>query len=371
MDKENGQETEGEVNAGGSEQAGNAEISSDVNTDLVNDLNGCQIFGYGIGHFYNDLCASMWFTYLLLFLEKVVNIRSAVAGLIMLIGQKVVNIRSAVAGLIMLIGQSTDALSTALIGVVSDWTSAPLCLQKCGQRKSWHVVGTLLVTFSFPFIYNRCFLCNNATTDWAFLAWYAPFVMVFQIGWAAVQISHLALLPELTSDDSRRTTMNSVRYGSTVVANLVNFAVISLLLHFDDAGSAIGPNDLAHFTARLFTQTLFYTVTKEPPRSSRFNASQQLGILHSFKTSLLRWMCRLELYQVGVLYVLCRLYINLSQVYFPFYITHIRNLSKVSQFILFLVSKKKTEAWETRCLRKLLKSRSCILYLGVNLSCRH
>ncbi|VDK59552.1 unnamed protein product [Gongylonema pulchrum] len=99
--------------------------------------------------------------------------------------------------------------------------------------------GTLLVTFSFPFIYNRCFLCNNATTDWAFLAWYAPFVM----------ISHLALLPELTSDDSRRTTMNSVRYGSTVVANLVNFAVISLLLHFDDAGSAIGPNDLTHFTA--------------------------------------------------------------------------------------------------------------------------
>lgn len=53
----------------------------------LSEINGCQIFGYGMGHFYNDLCASMWFTYLLLFLEKIINIRSAVAGLIMLVGQ--------------------------------------------------------------------------------------------------------------------------------------------------------------------------------------------------------------------------------------------------------------------------------------------
>ena len=27
--------------------------------------------GYGMGHILNDLCASMWFTYLLLFFHKV------------------------------------------------------------------------------------------------------------------------------------------------------------------------------------------------------------------------------------------------------------------------------------------------------------
>jgi len=29
------------------------------------------IFGYGLGHVCNDICASMWFTYLLLFFQKV------------------------------------------------------------------------------------------------------------------------------------------------------------------------------------------------------------------------------------------------------------------------------------------------------------
>lgn len=42
------------------------------------------------------------------------------------------------------------------------------------------------------------------------------------------------------------------------------------------------------------------------------------------------------IFQVGMLYMLCRLYINISQVYFPFYITHLPNLSKV-MFLLTLL----------------------------------
>jgi Na+/melibiose symporter-like transporter len=30
-----------------------------------------QVIGYGLGHVFNDICASLWFTYLLLFLQKV------------------------------------------------------------------------------------------------------------------------------------------------------------------------------------------------------------------------------------------------------------------------------------------------------------
>uniref|UniRef100_A0A1I7VAR2 Major facilitator superfamily transporter n=1 Tax=Loa loa TaxID=7209 RepID=A0A1I7VAR2_LOALO len=312
-------------------------VTSDIcrqveTTGISNELTGCQVFGYGIGHFYNDLCASMWFTYFLLFLEKVIVMRSSVAGLI------------------MLIGQATDALSTAFIGVLNDSTSAPLCFRRCGQRKSWHAFGTLLVTSSFAFIYNKCFICGYSTTDWGLFVWYAPYVIVFQIGWAAVQISHLALLPELTCDESRRTTMNSVRYGFTVVANLVIFAALSVMLYFDDKGSAVGPMDLRHFSTMsgiviilgLFTQIVFYAATKEPSRIGHVIVSAQSryqsGILRSFKLSFLKWMCRFQFYQVGMLYVLCRLYINMSQVYFPFYITHLPNLSKMYVAMLPMVS---------------------------------
>lgn len=52
-----------------------------------NDISKWQILAYSIGHFYNDLCSSMWFTYLMIYLEKVVNLNSSLAGLLMLIGQ--------------------------------------------------------------------------------------------------------------------------------------------------------------------------------------------------------------------------------------------------------------------------------------------
>lgn len=53
----------------------------------ANDLPQPRVLAYSIGHFYNDLCASMWFTYLLIFMEKVVSLLSWQAGLLMLIGQ--------------------------------------------------------------------------------------------------------------------------------------------------------------------------------------------------------------------------------------------------------------------------------------------
>uniref|UniRef100_A0A915PSQ7 Uncharacterized protein n=1 Tax=Setaria digitata TaxID=48799 RepID=A0A915PSQ7_9BILA len=267
-------------------------LTREETMDASNELSGCEVLGYGIGHFYNDLCASMWFTYLLLFLEKVVVMRSSVAGLI------------------MLIGQATDALSTAFIGVLSDSTPVPFCFRRCGQRKSWHALGTVLVTFSFAFVYNKCFMCNHSPTDWELFAWYAPYVVVFQIGWAAVQISHLALIPELASDEGRRMTLNSVRHGCTVVANLIIYAVLSVLLHFDDSGSAIGPVDLHHFSRiagmvivlGLFTETFFYTVTKEPLRIADTTVAMQsryrLEILLSFRSSFLKWIYRLQFYKV-------------------------------------------------------------------------
>lgn len=45
----------------------------------------------GIGHFYNDLCASMWFTYFMIYMEKVLKFQSSRAGMLMLIGQVIKN----------------------------------------------------------------------------------------------------------------------------------------------------------------------------------------------------------------------------------------------------------------------------------------
>ncbi len=42
---------------------------------------------FSVGHVLNDLCASLWFTYLLVFFHLVLEIDNILAGIILLIGQ--------------------------------------------------------------------------------------------------------------------------------------------------------------------------------------------------------------------------------------------------------------------------------------------
>ena len=57
---------------------------------------------YGTGHILNDLCASMWFTYLLLFFEKVLLFDSINSGVV------------------LTTGQIADGIATLLVGYFSD-----------------------------------------------------------------------------------------------------------------------------------------------------------------------------------------------------------------------------------------------------------
>ena len=94
-----------------------------------------QRYGYSIGHFLNDCCASMWFTYLLIYLKKVVRLSAAEASALLLIGQLV------------------DGAVTPVVGILSDKHN--LFGRYYSRRKSWHALGTLLVCLSFTFIFNE------------------------------------------------------------------------------------------------------------------------------------------------------------------------------------------------------------------------
>lgn len=49
-------------------------------------LNPVKKFSYGVGHILNDLTASMWFSYLLIYLHRVIGFDNKLAGYMMLIG---------------------------------------------------------------------------------------------------------------------------------------------------------------------------------------------------------------------------------------------------------------------------------------------
>ena len=68
----------------------------------------------------NDLCASIWFSYTLVFLQHVMGLSTRNAGIVLLIGQLV------------------DGIATPIIGYESDRTRG---CAKYGRRKSWHLTG--------------------------------------------------------------------------------------------------------------------------------------------------------------------------------------------------------------------------------------
>ena len=94
---------------------------------------------YSIGHVYNDLCATAWFTYLLYFLTKVVEVSPGVASLA------------------ALSGQLADGFATPAVGWLSDNVKF-----KCGKRTPWYMIGTIIIVPSFFCTFHECLFCEWA-----------------------------------------------------------------------------------------------------------------------------------------------------------------------------------------------------------------
>ena len=142
---------------------------------------------YSVGHVLNDLAASMWFTYFILFYHMVLRISNTYAGLL------------------VLIGQIADAMATPVVGYLCDNTE-----NKYGGRKTWHLIGSIMVGVSLFFFWHQCIYCYEEPLPYQ-MVYFASFIIVFQVGWATVQVSHLALIPQLASDENERVGLTSLR----------------------------------------------------------------------------------------------------------------------------------------------------------------
>ena len=148
--------------------------------------------GYGMGHIFNDMCAAMGFTYSLIFFQKVLGFETFLAGIF------------------MAIGQLADGLSTIFVGIVSDKQDVFWLCTRYGNRKTWHLIGTACVALTFPFIFMPCINCENSSSIIQ-MVYYCGFLIVLQFGWASVQISHLAMIPELVTSEDEHTLLTSIR----------------------------------------------------------------------------------------------------------------------------------------------------------------
>ncbi|CAG9770409.1 unnamed protein product [Ceutorhynchus assimilis] len=278
---------------------------------------------YGMGHILNDVCASMWFTYLLVFLHLVLNFTDTQAGAL------------------LLVGQVADALSTPFVGYFSD-QGDNFWFCRYGKRKTWHLIGTFCVILTFPFIFSPCVECE-AAANWSKMIYYSMFIIIFQFGWAAVQISHLSLIPEISPNEHDRTQLTAVRYGFTVVANVLVYVVTWAVLHlggndnnkinFTDAGKFqdIVINVMA-FGA--ICSLLFHIFVKE---TNINNPGLEDVRGTRLRTDFKELFSDIQLYQVALTYMCSRLFINLTQVFITLYLHESLNMVASSLAIVPLI----------------------------------
>ncbi|XP_054837835.1 major facilitator superfamily domain-containing protein 12 isoform X2 [Eublepharis macularius] len=282
---------------------------------------------YAVGHFLNDLCASMWFTYLLVYFHSVLGYSSRHAGAL------------------LLAGQVADGICTPLVGYEADQAGG---CGRYGRRKSWHLVGTISVLLSFPFIFNPCLGCSEKTPEWAVLIYFIPFVVIFQFGWAATQISHLSLIPELVTSDHEKVELTAFRYAFTVVANITVYGLAWLLLHFEVGRRGtmnLGRQDIPVFrnlslivvAVGAISSLLFHLGTPEKTRPLSWvpEPEESTPLLSDSQKRPVRpyllwkhWLLEPAFYQVAMLYMATRLIVNLSQTYIAMYLTNSLMLPK-------------------------------------------
>ncbi|XP_076336059.1 major facilitator superfamily domain-containing protein 12-like isoform X1 [Tachypleus tridentatus] len=303
--------------------------SSTVETP-THSLSLCTRLAYSVGHILNDLCASMWFSYLLVYLHYVLQFNNNTAGIL------------------MLTGQIADGVATPFVGIESDKIDN-FWLCRYGRRKTWHLLGTICVLVSFPFLFSKCFGCSEAH-EGAQLVYYAAFIIIFQFGWASVQISHLSLIPDLTPVSSERVELNSLRYAFTVASNISVYVITWVFL---GAGSTdkdhyLTPSDAPLFrnitltvlgVGFLFSVTFHIFVKEKKPQTHPQTASDEVDFDLDHLTHLTwkEWFREPQFYQIGLLYMGTRLYVNLSQVYTPLYLQDSLKLETQSIAIIPLV----------------------------------
>ena len=174
------------------------------------DLTKKHIYAYGIGHVQNDIVSACWFNFLSYYLIQVRKISGETAGLI------------------LLIAQITDAVSTPIVGLLSDRTNT-----RCGQRTPWYIAGTILNIIGYTMIWEKCFFCEDesegpSTSEFIY---YIIFPPIMQMGWASVQVAHMALLPCISLNSKNKDKMCRIRTGFTFISQLMALG-LSFLIFF-------------------------------------------------------------------------------------------------------------------------------------------
>ena len=362
--------------------------------------------GYGAGHVFNDMVTVLLMGYRLVFLKYVIHMADVDSGLIIFSGQII------------------NGLSTALIGLVIDLNKNCYLYNHYGKRKLWHLIGTICVVISFPFLCltpiglgisnyafrsckdNEIMISNsNFSTECIpdeklhhITLYYTLFNVLQNFGWAIVQSSHLSLIPYLTTCDKNQLTLNSIRNTATTASFLF---VYSIACYFFDTGEKVGEQADKELKAAfqnmvyiivafgLLCSYLFHHLVKEKDISSHSTpdkqnltkksslirlqklseafendlpnpSSKQPDTVHKMK--ILQWFLEPQFYLIALHFTATRLFFQTSKLYIPFFVNQTLKLPNeyMATVPLVMYSSGLLVSGATKCLCDMIGLKQCL-----------
>lgn len=259
-----------------------------------------QKIAYGIGHVYNDICAAIWFSYALIFLQLVANTGPLLAGILLFIGQVI------------------DAVATPIAGYLVD---------KFSTKKRWHLVGSLLVGLTFPIVFSTCQFCGRSM--WLQAIYYSCAIIVFQSGWALVQIAHLSILPEMTPSTSERAELTAHRYTASMASHIAVYLIAWAFLSTSKGMNMklISSKDALKFEYIVLLSSgigficslIFHVCSRKKWTQVGVKSTVDANNIISKKKAS-EFYKSPQLYKVAIIYTSSRLFLTLSLEYMPMFV---------------------------------------------------
>lgn len=304
---------------------------------------------YGVGHVLNDVAGILGISYHLLFLQRV--------------------LRLPYSSTVLCVGQVADGIATIAVGYLAD-REIPHFLSKYQKLKIWHLFGSFTVAIPF-LLFHFPSVIPDSIRHLQF-GWYLTMSILFQIGFAAVQISHLSLIPVLASSSAERAQIGSLRYAFTGLTNLVvSFASVFVfgslsiqsgsdsnppVADYSTANHSssyvldkveFGPEDKGKFQIIVslgvligVLATIFFQVfTREPSSSSKSkkansvhdtdNTSSEKTSCDNSRDGMKFWLLRIDFWILAISNASTRLYITISMVYVAYYLSESLRCTKL------------------------------------------
>ena len=153
-------------------------------------------FSCAVGNVFNDLFSQLVFSFLIIFLMKVVELSASQAGMM------------------VLIAQISDASMSLITGYLGDNVNVPFLSNKIGRRKSWHLVATFLMVIGVPLLFNKCFWCDGRDQSWIPIVYFGFFSALTGGCFSIVEINHLAFVTNTADNASELTVLTALRLES-------------------------------------------------------------------------------------------------------------------------------------------------------------